>query len=79
MYDYPDLSMTSTEPESKTDGSLLDVNIVNGISERMYPNEPLDVSLDRYGPSDYNMIIITGVIEAAVILAAVVLFIRHSV
>jgi len=78
IYNYPDLNMTSTECWSKMDGSLVSVNLVNGISERMYPNESLDVTLERYEPSDFNILILGGVVMVGVILVAIVLLLKRS-
>jgi hypothetical protein len=78
IYNYPDLNMTSTECWSKMDGSLVSVNLVNGISERMYPNESLDVTLEKYEPSDFSILILGGVVGVGVILMAVTLSKRYS-
>ncbi|MFW9809965.1 MAG: hypothetical protein ACFFE6_11375 [Candidatus Thorarchaeota archaeon] len=78
IYNYPDLNMTSTERWSKSDGSLLSVNLVNGISERMYPNESLDVNLERYDSGSINLVIIIVVTGVGIVIVAVVLFTRRS-
>jgi hypothetical protein len=78
VYNFPDLNMTSTERWLKSDGSLLSVNLVNGISERMYPNESLDVTLERYESGNFDMAIIIGVVGVGIIIVAVVLFMRRS-
>jgi hypothetical protein len=72
------LNLTSTGLWSKTDGALLSLNLVNGISERMTINESLDVTLVRYTPSAIPEIAVVGVIGAAVVIAVIVLLKRRS-
>jgi hypothetical protein len=78
VYSYPNLNMTSTERWSKTDGSLLSINLINGISERMFPNESLDLTLMRYDSGTTSFVIIIGSAGVAVIIAAVVLAKKRS-
>ena len=78
VYNYPNLNMTSTERWSKTDGALLSVNIVNGISERMNPNESLDVTLERYESSTFTLVVILGVVGVVIVMTIVVLFKRRG-
>ncbi|RDE14884.1 MAG: hypothetical protein C4K48_05500 [Candidatus Thorarchaeota archaeon] len=78
IFRHPALNLTSTELWSKTDGTLLSLILVNGISERMTINESLDVTLERYTPSAIPEIAIVGVIGAVVVIAVIVFLKRRS-
>lgn len=78
IYGVPEINMTDTRIWSKTDGSLLVLNITNGITERFVSTElAFDLLLERAQPSPpMNFLFIGGLVAGVAIVIWVIVFIR---
>ena len=81
IYGVPEISMADTRIWSKTDGSLLVLNITNGITERFVSTElAFDLVLERiHSSQQIDILVIGGSVVVVVLVIGVVVFIRkHS-
>jgi hypothetical protein len=74
----PDLNMTDTRIWSKEDGSLKQVTIQNGITERLPAAIALDLYLESIEPSAFPIILAIGPIAIVALVAIIYIFKNRS-
>ena len=78
IYGVPEINMTDTRIWSKTDGTLLCINVTNGINERFVSTElAFDLLLERAQPSStIDLVIIGGSITLTALIIGLIVVLK---